>query len=207
MSAESAELSQPLIRKFNKDQVPKPRINVDELIEFLKMPKPLFIEIGCGVGLHSTNWALNNPNQKLIAIEKTKEKFNKFRNRYAENKSPNNLIPIHAHAISIISHFILDRSVEEYFLFFPNPEIKNPQARWIRMPFFSELLRTLKPGGKIHFVTNKKFYSEEIEEYAIKAWGLKVVHTNYFGTPRTHFEKKYRERGHAIYSISLLTPE
>lgn len=206
MSAVLAVHYPPLIRKFSKELLPKPRIAESDLIKFLEKPEPLFIEIGCGAGLHPTNWAQLNPNAKLVAIERTKEKFRKFENRYRENGSPANLCPLHAHAVSVIAHYVEDKSVEEYFILFPNPEIKNPQQRWIRMPFFSEIIRTLKSGGKIHFATNEKFYADEIEEYAKKAWGLHSKSSIFSGPSRTHFEKKYRERGDTIYSVTLMNP-
>jgi len=193
-------------RKFNRDLIPKPRINEEDLLNFLDSSAPLYVEIGCGVGLHPTDWSLNNPGFRLLAIERTQEKFKKFLDRYHENGSPKNLYPLHAHAVSVIAHYVKDESVEEYFILFPNPEIKNPQQRWIQMPFFSDILRTLKPSGKIHFATNEKFYAEEIEEYAKKAWGLKFESYNFDGSPRTHFEKKYRERGDPIYSLTVTKP-
>lgn len=209
MSAESAALSLALIRTFNKDKVPFPKVDSKRLESFIANSPHLAVEIGCGVGLHPTNWAKANPHRQILAIEKTAEKFRKFQKRFEDEGKPANLLPIHTHAVSVVTHFLKDESVEEYFILFPNPEPKSPQSRWIRMPFFSELLRTLKPNGKIHFATNEESYNTEIEEFAVKAWKLtlenkKVVNDINSTIPRTHFEKKYLERGQGIYSTTWI---
>lgn len=205
MSAESAALSQHRLRSFNRERIPYPRLDSESLLKFIKNSPHLSVEIGCGVGLHPVMWSKQYPDRQLLAIEKTQEKFRKFQTRYKEEGAPPNLYPLHAHAVSVVSHFLKDESVEEYYFLFPNPEPKSPQSRWIRMPFFSEILRTLKADGQIHFATNKKDYHEEIEDWAATAWNLqltkKVETTKATSTaPRTHFEKKYLERGDTIYS-------
>ncbi|MFN8791498.1 MAG: SAM-dependent methyltransferase [Bdellovibrionales bacterium] len=205
MSAESAALSQHRLRSFNREKVPYPRVDSESLTQFLQNSPHLSIEIGCGVGLHPMTWSKQHPDRQLLAIEKTQEKFRKFQTRYRDEGAPSNLFPLHAHAVSVIAHFVKDESVEDYYFLFPNPEPKSPQSRWIRMPFFSEILRTLKPEGRIHFATNKKEYHEEIEDWAVAAWGLQLAKKTLsdkaaLGTARTHFEKKYLERGNTIYS-------
>ncbi len=209
MSIESADPSLFLIRKFNKEKVPLPPFDTKSLINFIQASAHLSVEIGCGAGLHPLQWSKSHPSRQLLAIEKTKEKFRKFQARYIESGSPANLFPLHAHAVSIITHLIDTHCVEEFFILFPNPEIKNPQARWIRMPFFSEILRCLKKGGMIHFATNEDFYAKEIEEFAAQTWNLRILEKKLVNDPkaattaRTHFEKKYLERGQTIHSISL----
>lgn len=218
MSAESVDPSRHLIRTFNKDKVPLPALDSEALQNFLNKASYLALEIGCGVGLHPMTWALRNPDKRILAIEKTAEKFKKFQKRFEDAGRPQNILPLHAHAVSVVAHFLKTQTVDECFILFPNPEPKSPQSRWIRMPFFTEILRCLKLNGKIHFATNEKNYHEEIMEFATKTWNLKLekeTRTQWndkkgnaldLPTPRTHFEKKYLERGQTIYSTTWTYP-
>ena len=179
---------------------------------FLQGAGPFDLEIGCGVGLHPIRYALANPDRKLVAIEHTREKFEKFARRYRNNGEPAQLLPVHANAVSWVHQFASNDLFERIHLLYPNPEVKNPAKRWIRMPFFGRLLETLKPGGEVIFATNLRDYAEEIRDHAKRAWNLDVVEFRAFTLPdvvltkrepRTHFEMKYLQRGETCFDVRL----
>lgn len=176
---------------------------------FLAGPGPLELEIGCGVGLHPLRYALAHPERRLVAIEHTREKFAKFARRFENHGAPAGLLPVHANAISWVHQFAPDGAFDRIFLLYPNPEVRNPAKRWIRMPFFGRLLRALRPGGEVIFATNLAPYAEEVREHAARAWDLEVVEFRPFTAqdagrePRTHFERKYLQRGETCYDIRL----
>ncbi len=204
-----------MMRKFNRDKVPRP----DQYFHFGQwntLQAGLFdLEVGCGVGLQPIQYVSKNPERKMVAIEHTYEKFQKFKSRYQGNKSPKNLLGIHGNAISIITHEIPNQSVENCFFLYPNPEPKNKAKRWMSMPFFSEILRVLTSNGKIILSTNIESYIQEALEIANSELNLKC---EIFGKvdlqdpltfdhilpedtryPRTHFEKKYLDRNQNCY--------
>lgn len=190
------------MRKFDTTKIPKPETTVT-------LPKGfsnLDIEIGCGVGFHPIDYAKNNPDRLLVAIEKTKEKFDKFLGRLKKHPQIQSLVPIHTNAIWWISHEVTPESVDRYFILYPNPYPKDPQKRFFQMPFMSFLVETLKPGGTITLATNEKYYFDESLENAQKIFHLNVVESgtvNPESKPRTHFEKKYLERGEICYNLVL----
>ena len=106
------------------------------------------IEIGCGVGLHPITYAKIHPDRNLVALEHTKEKFDKFWGRYENHASLDNLYPIHGNAISWISAHIKPASVSRYFLLYPNPwpKARHKNRRWAAMPFMAKLHETLAVG-------------------------------------------------------------
>lgn len=167
---------------------------------------PLDLEIGCGVGLHPIQYQKENKGRTLIAIEHTKEKFDKFFRRFINHDSPENLLPIHANAISWVAYQLPKDSIDKIFLLYPNP---NPKARdfgkrWHGMPFMNRLLETLKFDGELTLATNEKFYRDEALEYFVKVWGLKLKKENLLlrgDLYRTHFEKKYLERDEVCYNL------
>ena len=71
-----------------------------------------------------------------------------------------------------------------------------------RSSFFKILLNRLKPDGEILLATNMENYATEALEWGTNIWGLGLKRNFSFqeankpvGYPRTHFEKKYLERG------------
>ncbi|WP_159455399.1 SAM-dependent methyltransferase [Pseudobacteriovorax antillogorgiicola] len=184
---------------------PFPDISADNAID---------IEIGCGVGLHPILYCQGNPNRQLIAIEHTREKFDKFARRAAQHKLPN-LYPIHANAISFIGKYGRKESVDRFLLMYPNPNPKPSQLnkRWHGMPFMGFLWNCLKPGGSITIVTNESWYKEEALEHFERVWNFPVPNVKAISLDshpdwrsRTHFEAKYLKRGETCYDICLHKP-
>lgn len=196
------------MRSFRALKIPKPRVRLPNDILF-----PLDVEIGSGVGKHAIEYALKNPKRTLIAIDKSLVRHQKMMDQIHKHGKISNLIPIRENAVWFVTHEIQKEMVENYFFLYPNPYPKKRQGnkRWHRMPFMQHVIETLKPGGKIHVATNMKFFAEEAEEYLSKIWNLKLVEKiSYKGLeqipfpPRTHFEKKYLERGQTCWNFIFL---
>lgn len=198
-----------LVRPFHQPYLLKedPRTT-----EFLKAAGAFDLEIGCGVGLHPIRYSLAHPERRLVAIEHTREKFEKFARRYTNHGEPHHLLPVHANAISWVNQFAPQEFFEKIFLLYPNPEVPNQAKRWIRMPFFGRLLQSLKPGGQVIFATNLQNYAEEVRDYAVRTWNLDIIEFKAFREQdaaltgrqaRTHFELKYLQRGETCFDIRL----
>lgn len=203
------------LRKFNKQQLPKMPFSEKEkglIAQFLSKQKNLSIEIGCGVGLHPIEYAKSHKPDQIIAIERTKIKFNKFLNHFNSQlkKDPElnqYLLPIHGDGLAFVIEFIKKQSVCKYFLLHPNPYPKSRQLnkRWYAMPAMSALIESLKPGGHIYISTNQEYYYKEALDYMQNTWKLSLEQNNTYYKDdikgKTHFEKKYLKRGDAIYSV------
>ncbi len=191
------------VRPFNwlSGQRPDPRF-----VSWKDEYKTLAIEIGCGVGLHPIQWCQSHPDKALLALERTKNKFQSFQSRIDSHDLPN-LFPVFGDAQDWAPAHLKENSVDQIFLLYPNPYPKEKQAnkRWYRSPFAHYLLNILKPKGQIHFATNEKFLRDECLMYAKEFWNLKVfkerISTSTTWKPRTHFEKKYLGRGLTCYDI------
>lgn len=169
------------------------------------------IEIGAGQGLHAVRYAQANPNRHLIAIERTATRFQQLARRHAAHPRLTNLFPIHADALSIFVHKIPTQSIERIFLLYPNPYPKEKQAnlRWHNMPFMMLLKSKLKPGGSLVLATNIEDYAGEAEEKMIADWRFQLRTKQILGradVPRTHFEKKYLERGESCWNFEFINP-
>jgi tRNA G46 methylase TrmB len=137
-----------------------------------------------------------------VAIEHTKTRFKKFEGRYKNHNLPN-LLPIHADAIKWITHTLKENSVEEYFFLYPNPYPKksDQNKRWHAMPFMKKIISTLKTNGLLTLATNEYFYATEAIDFLTNNWNLTLISNEKPMTYRTHFEKKYMQRGQECFNL------
>lgn len=189
------------MRQFKPEKLFTPR-------DFVKpqLTDNCYLEIGAGRGLHAVQFAQTNPDKQLIAIERTKVKFEDFAKRALAEKL-DNLTPVHADAIPWVVHALPPRSLDGVFLLYPNPEPKNAQQRWLNMPFFEFLISRLKPEAKVVLATNIEDYFEEAKAQTEQVWQLpfKAFEVDK-SSKRTHFEIKYLARGETCYQLEITKP-
>ncbi|WP_284880098.1 SAM-dependent methyltransferase [Acinetobacter variabilis] len=189
------------IRQFQAQRMHAPR-------DFQSISsEPICVEIGAGKGKHALLFTQTNPNSKLIAIERTREKFLAMQKQHALEGQPN-LQTVHADALPWIVHALYPAQVEQFFILYPNPEPHNPAQRWLNMPFFEFLLSRLETGGTITLASNIPEYIEEAEQQVQNLWKLPFV-KEVIGqdSARTHFEIKYLERGELCQQLIISKPE
>ena len=218
----------PTNRRFQPEALKPPRCSealhrerVHRLMQ--ETPWQIHLEIGAGKGMHALQWAENNPDKTLIAIERTAEKYQVFAER-AATQALRNLIPVHADAIPYLVHYIPPASVTACFILYPNPEPHNPAQRWVNMPFFEFLLSRLCPLSQIYLASNIPAYLDEAENRLKEVWQLPyqryAIDESFLSLSaghrkwpcdnthpgRTHFERKYLLRGEPCGELSITKP-
>jgi tRNA (guanine-N7-)-methyltransferase len=191
------------MRPFSPNRLPAPP---DLAPLGLNSAQPVDVEIGCGVGMHPIRYARDNPGRQLVAIERTREKFEKFTGRLLRHEPLPNLKAIHGDALAWITHGFAPESVDRFLVLYPNPYPKPAQRnqRFHYMPFLAQLRATLKSGGELWLATNEAFYAEEARRVYPADWGMELVEDSLVSpslAPRTHFEKKYLARGEACFNL------
>ncbi len=197
------------MRHFLFSEIPRPE--AENSLSKGELPWPVNIEIGAGVGLHAIQYSGQHPERKLIAFERTKNKFAKFQRRHGNHQEIENLLPIHGDAIAWISHYIPPKSVEKYFILYPNPYPKGKHAnlRFANMPFMEHLISTMTIGGTLTLATNELFYAEEVVDKLVNLWKLELcewIKIENNCKARTHFEKKYLDRGQICHNLVFKKP-
>ena len=168
---------------------------------------PVVLEIGAGKGKHAISFAQQNSDKYLIAIERTRNKFDAFA-KSAAQQSLDNLSAIHADAIAWIVHAVAPNSIDSIFILYPNPEQHNPNQQWLNMPFFEFLLSRLQVGGEVVLATNIESYMNNAEQQASEVWCLpNTRHKVPNDSQRTHFEVKYLARGETCWQLNIKKPE
>ena len=167
----------------------------------------LVIEIGPGVGLHPLRYAKQHPQDFIIAIEKTTEKFNKFAKRRINHPQLDNIYPVHANAIEWITRNISAGEVDAYFLLYPNPYPKAAQKnkRLMHMPFMQYLIKSMRQAATLTMATNMQFFYQEAKQQWSQVAEFALVTDRILSAanqvPRTHFERKYLASGQQCYEL------
>lgn len=187
--------------------------------EELRLWPELELEIGCGVGWHSLNRAMTLSREGrvargVVAIERTREKFDAFARRLARHSLQNvtNLTGLHADARLWCAREVSTPIFDQVWILYPNPEPGRPQRNWLREPFFSHLTHIVKAGGRLTLATNSEPYFDQSRE-AHRQWrgSWELLQSRSWSKasdpkfqPRTHFEKKYFERGENLFELELI---
>lgn len=202
-------LSHHQSRAFQPQKLSPPRHleAIETLLTTNQDAQKLILEIGAGKGKHAMDFAVQNPNTYLIAIERTRHKFEVF-NQRARVQGIANLTPVHADAVAWVVHAIAPASISQIYILYPNPEQHNPNQQWLNMPFFEFLLSRLQVGGEIILATNIEAYIDNAEQQAQQLWCLPCTRQKVsIESQRTHFEVKYLARGEACWQLTLHKPE
>lgn len=205
---DNIELTHGQSRAFQPEKLSPPRnFIIPNIVIENKDNLPLLLEIGAGKGKHALGFVSQNPDKHLVAIERTRNKFDAFAKLAALQNAPN-LDAIHADAIAWIVHAIAPSSVAKLFILYPNPEQHNPNQQWVNMPFFEFLLSRLQDDGEVVLVTNIESYMDNAVQRATEVWSL--PNTRYqvpIDSQRTHFEVKYLARGETCWELSMRKPQ
>lgn len=192
-----------MIRAFNPQGLRPPPDPQYQKVETLHSRfRGLELEIGAGVGLHPILRAKEVPERLIVAVERTRDKYEKFLGRMESHQLPN-LVGVHADVVPWIWHLPAQYKFEKIWLLYPNPEPGNKNQRWINAPVFSHILERLLPDGEIELATNIAAYADEVEKGAVAHWHLGVERSIYRGVGRTHFERKYLARGETCHNFIL----
>ncbi len=200
--------SPPTVRRFQNTSLTPPKNFTTLVPAKAARAGTLDLEIGCGVGWHSIQYARQNPDRHLLAIEHGAQRFARFANRLKAHPNIRNISSVHADAVAWATAALSCESISRCFILYPNPNRKNSSKRWFRMPFMHHLLQLIRSNGELILATNEKQYAEEAIEYGTQAWKLRLdahekisrsTHPHFL--PRTHFELKYFMRDETCHLI------
>lgn len=191
------------MKLFKKNSIPLPKEGAG--IPLNTLNPPFDLEIGCGTGDFTFQWAKQTRNP-VIAIEKTRGRFLKFQQKYKKLEKPGNLWPVHTNAVWWLTHYGKKNMFEHIFLLYPNPYPKRKQIhlRWVNRPFMPFLLNLLRKRGELQLRTNKTYYYKEFKEKIQQFTFMYLKEDRKIQDPskaQSLFEKKYLGRGEGCYIL------
>jgi tRNA (guanine-N7-)-methyltransferase len=201
------------MRKIQLSKIPKPAFKYNEFQEWLdESHEEFLVEIGCGVGFHPISWAEKNPKSKILAIERTQIKFNKFIDRLQNHPHLTNIFPAHADAGVLLPHLDLIDKIDHYIILYPNPypKAKQKNLRFAYSSLMDFLISSLKSNGTITFATNIENYANELRLELPKLTSLQLISDmvlDFQSPPRSHFESKYLSRKELCWNLVFKLPQ
>lgn len=169
----------------------------------------VIIDACCGVGESSLILAQRNPNAKVIGIDKSISRLEKY--KYYQDKMPDGS----KHNVRLLQADLVDFwrllaehqpsadwTITKQCLFYPNPYPKKAQVqkRWHASPAFVAMLACSK---QIEVRSNWYIYIQEFQT-ALQVYGLRSTIKLVSDAPITPFERKYSESGQKCWQLQTL---
>jgi tRNA (guanine-N7-)-methyltransferase len=174
---------------------------------------PLEIEVGSGKGLFLAAAAAGDPAADFLGVEILGKYARYVAARLAQRELANARV-IHGDAQHLFRTWLAEASVRAVHLYFPDPwwKARHKKRRLMNESFLVQVERVLMPGGTLHFWS-------DVEEYFQTSLALIAAHTKLSGPHvveekpadhdldyRTHFERRMRKHGEAVYRAQFAKP-
>lgn len=174
---------------------------------------PLYLEIGCGKGGFALEFARQNPDINLIALEKTPNVLvtgMEEQMRLGIENLPN--LRFCLGQAEYLDHLFHEGTIDRLFLNFscPFPKKQYANHRLTHARFLEIYRKVLKNGAEIHQKTdNMHFFEFSIEQFSANGFPLKNVsldlhNSGFEGNIMTEYEKRFSEMGQPIYRLEAV---
>ena len=184
------------------EQLPKPW---DAAVLFGR-EAALEVEVGSGKGLFLVEAASARPEHNFLGIELAAKYAQLCAAKLVKRELGNGRI-VHGEAQRVFAEFIPADSVAAVHVYFPDPwwKKRHRKRRVMNERFLCDIERVLIPGGALHFWTDVEEYFQSTLEMIASATKLTgplevteraAEHDLDF---RTHFERRTRLHGEAVY--------
>ncbi len=170
---------------------------------------PVTIEIGFGMGQATAQIALEHPEMNFLGIEVHKPGVGRLLGEIKKLQLKN-LYIIEHDALEILETMIPDNSIEAFHIFFPDPwpKKKHHKRRMLHRPRTDLLASKLASGGYLYFVTDWEDYALDALEELKQTAGIENKYASFAPhqewRPRTKFEQKGIDAGHAIFELMFV---
>jgi tRNA (guanine-N7-)-methyltransferase len=172
---------------------------------------PLVLEIGFGMGMSLLTMAQAAPEANFIGIEVHRPGVGNLLSQI-EKESVNNLRVICHDAVEVLHKMILNQSLSQIQIFFPDPwhKKRHQKRRLIQKPFVEFLIEKLKPEGILHLATDWENYAEQMMTVLSGCPALQnLAGTENFADrptsrPLTKFENRGLHLGHGVWDLLFI---
>lgn len=171
---------------------------------------PLYLEIGCGKGGFAIEFARQNPDINLIAVEKTPNVLVTGMEEQMKLRLPN--LKFCMGQAEYLDHLFHEGTIDRIFLNFSCPFPKNRYAmhRLTHARFLAIYHKIMKENAEIHQKTdNMHFFEFSIEQLSNNGFPLKNIsldlhNSGFEGNIMTEYEKRFTDLGQPIYRLEAV---
>ncbi|QIG38227.1 tRNA (guanosine(46)-N7)-methyltransferase TrmB [Microbacterium sp. 4R-513] len=169
---------------------------------------PLVVEIGSGQGHAIVHAAASAPDRDFLAIEVFKAGLARTM-LDADKAGARNLRLVEANAPEVLEHLLPEASVDELWVFFPDPwhKKKHTKRRLVTPEFAATAARALRDGGTLRLATDWEEYAHQMRDVLDAAAGFERVFEGewadrFAGRVLTAFERKGARAGRSIRDLT-----
>ena len=169
---------------------------------------PLVVEVGSGQGHAIVHAAEQHPERNFLAIEVFRAGLARTMIR-ADWAGADNLRLIEANAPEVLERALPVGSVDELWVFFPDPwaKARHTKRRLVSDDFARIAAQALRPGGVLRLATDWAHYAVQMREVMDAAPAFERAFTGewaerFDGRVLTAFETKGAKAGRAIHDLS-----
>ncbi len=167
---------------------------------------PVEIEVGFGKGLFLVNAGRAVPGVNFLGIEIVR-KYQLLAATRLAKRGLRNVRLIKADARQLLKDCVAAGSVQAVHVYFPDPWWKKRhwKRRVFTADFAAQCARVLRPGGRLHVVTDVADYFAVMQELLAQETSLVPLPLPPLNEPAhdldylTNFERKFRKEGRPIY--------
>lgn len=171
---------------------------------------PLYLEIGCGKGGFAIEFARQNPDINLIAVEKTPNVLVTGMEEQMKLRLPN--LKFCMGQAEYLEHLFHDGTIDRIFLNFscPFPKKRYAMHRLTHARFLAIYHKIMKENAEIHQKTdNMHFFEFSLEQlsnngFPMKNISLDLHNSGFEGNIMTEYEKRFTDLGQPIYRLEAV---
>lgn len=123
--------------------------------EYFHNDNPIVLELGCGKGEYTVGLAKLYPDMNFIGVDIKGARMHKGAKQALEEGLKN--VAFLRTNIEIIDRFFSENEVQEIWLTFSDPQMKNYRKRLTATPFMERYRNFLVDGGIVHLKTDSNF--------------------------------------------------
>ena len=180
-------------------------IELIDLARLFPAKQPLELELGCGDGSFTLQYALAHPDRNIVALERLLGRITKL-DRKGHRAGLKNLRLLRAEAAYLLEYLLPPGTLDAIHVYFPDPwpKKRHHKNRLISEPFPPLAKRLLKTEGVVYLRTDNVEYFEQMLEVFDRAAGFECTETpEPLKALATDFEQEFNEQGiptnHAAY--------
>jgi tRNA (guanine-N7-)-methyltransferase len=168
----------------------------------------LIVEIGPGAGESLVPMAAARPQANVLALEVYEPAIARMLSQLARTGIDNVRI-VEADAVAALEHLVVAGSVDEIWLFFPDPwhKPRHHKRRLLTAEFAALAASRLRPGGIWRIATDWSDYAKRIREVLDTEPFFANQYPNdwaprWDARPITHFEQRGLDAGRQIFDLA-----
>ena len=141
------------------------RNSIEDISSFRQSVKgrKLILDMGCGHGDFLLEKTVKYPQNHFVGIEISRKRASKTSDRLHKRNIPNYHV-IDSEGELALKLIFAEKSVDEIHINFPDPWLRKRQwkNRIFKPSFLIQVIRVLKPGGFLYFVSDVAEYAEHV---------------------------------------------